>query len=156
MGLSRDRRAPTELDDDQQKQVRNDPVLVALCEKREKYKKMLKDEGFYPLTAGKGTRLYNKYERKKRELASTYQQLHRIRLNEVIREFHDSIDTIEITRQLSGKPATEVLTLPIVLLYLALMCGLAQAPSRILLVLAGASSLPYLACLGIYRGCLSC
>jgi molecular chaperone GrpE (heat shock protein) len=109
MGLSRDRRAPTELDDDQQKQVRNDPVLVALREKREKYKKMLKNEGFYPLTAGKGTRLYNKYERKKRELASTYQQLHRIRLNEVIREFHDSIDTIEITRQLSGKPATEVL-----------------------------------------------
>ncbi|KAF1976801.1 hypothetical protein BU23DRAFT_12632 [Bimuria novae-zelandiae CBS 107.79] len=100
MGLSRDRRAPTELDDDQQKQVRNDPVLVALREKREKYKKMLKDEGFYPLTAGKGARLYNKYERKKRELASTYQQLHRIRLNEVIREFHDSIDTIEITRQL--------------------------------------------------------
>jgi predicted double-glycine peptidase len=78
MGLSRDRRALTELDDDQQKQVRNDPVLVAFREKREKYKKMLKDKGFYLLTAGKGTRLYNKYERKKQELASTYQQLHRI------------------------------------------------------------------------------
>lgn len=63
---------------------------------------MLKGEGFYPLT-----------------------QLHRIRLNGVTREFYDSIDTIEITRQLSGKPATEVLTLPMVLLYLALMCGLA-------------------------------
>lgn len=112
MGLSRDRRAPTELDDDQQKQVRNDPILVALREKREKYKKMLKDKGFYPLAAGKGTRLYKKYEKTNRKLASAYQKLHRIRLNEVIRKFHDSIDTIEIARQLSGKPATEVLTLP--------------------------------------------
>jgi hypothetical protein len=75
---------------------------------------MLKDEGFYPLAAGKGTRLHDKYEKKKRELASTYQQLHWIWLNEVIREFHNLIDTIEIARQLSGKPATEVLTLPMV------------------------------------------
>jgi hypothetical protein len=82
MGLSRDRRAPTELNDDQQKQVRNDSVLVALCEKRERYKKMLKDESFYPLAARKGTRLYNKYKKEKQEVASTYQQLHRIRLNE--------------------------------------------------------------------------
>ena len=29
-----------------------------------------------------------------------------------IREFHDSIDTIEIARQLSGKGPTKVLTLP--------------------------------------------
>ncbi|KAF2193897.1 hypothetical protein K469DRAFT_548723, partial [Zopfia rhizophila CBS 207.26] len=71
MGLSRDRRAPTELNDDQQKEA-------------------------------------------KREIGSTYQKLHRIRLDEAIRAFHDSVDTIEIARQLSGKAATEVLTLPTV------------------------------------------
>jgi hypothetical protein len=67
---------------------------------------MLKDKGFYLLTASKGTYLYNKYKRKKQELASTYQQLHQIQLNEVIRKFHNSINTIKITQQLSGKPAT--------------------------------------------------
>lgn len=114
MGLSRDRRAPIELNDDQQKEVRNDPMLVALRQKRERYKQRLRDQGFYPLSSAKGTHLHDKYEKINKKIASTYQQLHRIRLNEAIRAFHDSIDTIEIARQLSGKAATEVLTLPTV------------------------------------------
>jgi hypothetical protein len=111
MGLSRDRRAPTELNDDQQQEVRNDPMLVALRQVREKYKQKLYDQGFRPLSKANGTRLHEKYEKVQRKIGSTYQKLHRIRLNEAIREFHDSIDTIEIARQLSGKAATEVLTL---------------------------------------------
>ncbi|OAL56175.1 hypothetical protein IQ07DRAFT_639770 [Pyrenochaeta sp. DS3sAY3a] len=112
MGLSRDRRAPIELNDDQQREVRNNPVLVALRQERETYKKKLNKQGFHPLSKAKGTCLYDKYKQKNKEIASTYQQLHRVRLKEVIRAFHDSIDTIEIARQLSGKAAAEVLTLP--------------------------------------------
>ena len=41
-----------------------------------------------------------------------HQKLYRERLEKAIRELHDSIDTIEIARQLSGKAATEILTLP--------------------------------------------
>ncbi|KAF2826068.1 hypothetical protein CC86DRAFT_294249 [Ophiobolus disseminans] len=37
--------------------------------------------------------------------------MYREPLETAIREFHKSIDTIEIARQLSGKAATEVLTL---------------------------------------------
>lgn len=114
MGLSRDRRAPIELNDNQQKEVGNDPLLVGLRGKRERYKQKLKDRGFYPLAEAKGTPLHDKYEKIKKKISSTYQQLHRLKLNEVIRAFHDSIDTIEIARQLSGKAAVEVLTLPTV------------------------------------------
>ena len=114
MGLSRDRRAPTELDDEQQEKLRNDPALAVLRKERETYKRQLHDRGFNPLAQGQGTDLYKKYEDTKRKIGSTYQSLYRERLEAAIREFHDSIDTIEIARQLSGKAATEVLTLPAV------------------------------------------
>tara|TARA_R110002003_G_scaffold2468_2_gene24368 strand:+ start:676 stop:1506 length:831 start_codon:yes stop_codon:yes gene_type:complete len=114
MGLSRDRRAPTELDDAQQDALRNDPALAVLRKERETYKGQLHDRGFHPLSKGQGTDLYKKYEDTKRKIGSTYQRLYRERLESAIREFHESIDTIEIARQLSGMAAAEVLTLPAV------------------------------------------
>lgn len=71
MGLSRDRRAPTELDDTQQEELRNDSALAALRKERETYKGQLYDEGFYPLSQGQGTDLYKKYDTK-RKIGSTY------------------------------------------------------------------------------------
>ncbi|KAI1663873.1 DUF3435 containing protein [Pyrenophora tritici-repentis] len=114
MGLSRDRRAPTELDDEQQKELRNDPALTILRKEREVYKEQLYNQGFYPLSKGEGTDLYKKYEETKRKIGSTYQRLYRERLESAVREFHESIDTIEIARQLSGMAAEKVLTLPAV------------------------------------------
>ncbi|KAF1343495.1 hypothetical protein EJ07DRAFT_186564 [Lizonia empirigonia] len=112
MGLSRDRRAPTELNDAQQEELRNDPALAVLRKERETYKGQLHDQGFQPLLKGQGTNLYKKYEDTKRKLSSTYQRLYRERLDSVYNQFHESIDTIEIARQLSGKAAAEILTLP--------------------------------------------
>ncbi|KAI1663563.1 DUF3435 containing protein [Pyrenophora tritici-repentis] len=114
MGLSRDRRAPTELDDEQQKELRNDPALTILRKEREVYKEQLYNQGFYPLSKGEGTDVYKKYEETKRKIGSTYQRLYRERLESAVREFHESIDTIEIARQLSGMAAEKVLTLPAV------------------------------------------
>ncbi|KAF1358608.1 hypothetical protein EJ07DRAFT_166844 [Lizonia empirigonia] len=114
MGLSRDRRAPTELDDEQREKLRNDSALTTLHVQRELYKRQLYDQGFYPLLKGQGTDLYNEYGNTKRKISSTYQKLYRERLESTIHEFHDSIDTIEIARQLSGKATVEVLTLPAV------------------------------------------
>lgn len=112
MGLSRDRRAPTELNDVQLEEVRNDLLLRDLRMERELYKNQLRDAGYYPAAMGKGTVLYERYEATKRKIGSTYQRLHKQRLNMAIREFHDSIDTIEIAKQLSGQAAGDVLTLP--------------------------------------------
>jgi len=116
MGLSRDRRAHTGLNDTQQKEVFNDPYLATLRQERETCKQQLKYQGFYLLLKVKGNKLYgdiyNKYDRAKKEITKQYQHLHWLRLRQVIREFHDSIDTIEISKQLSGRPAVDVLTLP--------------------------------------------
>jgi hypothetical protein len=114
MGLSRDRRAPTKLDDEQQEKLRNDPALATLRKEREVYKEQLYNKGFHPLSKGKGTDLYGKYEDTKRKLSSTYHKLYRERLESAVRDFHDSIDTIEIAKQLSGMAADKVLTLPAV------------------------------------------
>ncbi|KAH8702673.1 hypothetical protein GQ44DRAFT_631526 [Phaeosphaeriaceae sp. PMI808] len=103
MGLSLDRRAPTELDDRQLDEVRNDTALVTLRKRRERYNERLYEQGYYPLAAAEGTDLYKKYEETKRKIGSTYQKLHRERLDAAIREFHDSIDTIEIAKQLSRR-----------------------------------------------------
>jgi hypothetical protein len=78
------------------------------------YKEQLHDQGFRPLAMGQGTDLYKEYDDTKRKIGSTYQKLYREGLESAIREFHDSIDTIEIAKQLSGKAAVEVLTLPAV------------------------------------------
>lgn len=102
MGLSRDQRAPTELNDAQLDEVRNNPILERLRNERESYRKQLQDEGYYPAAMGKGTVLYKKYEATKRTIASTYQKLYKQRLSLAIHEFHDSIDTIEITKQSRG------------------------------------------------------
>ncbi|KAF9729941.1 hypothetical protein PMIN01_11874 [Paraphaeosphaeria minitans] len=75
--------------------------------------KQLRDAGHYPAVKGKGTEPYKKYEEAKRKIARTNQRLHKQRLNLAIREFHDSIDTIHIAKQLSGQAAAEALTLPV-------------------------------------------
>ncbi|KAF9729895.1 hypothetical protein PMIN01_11828 [Paraphaeosphaeria minitans] len=112
MGLSRDRRAPVELDDKQQEEVRNHPLLVELREERDVYKHKLYSQGFRPLVQAQGTSLYADYESTNRRIGSTTEKLRRERLKKAIQKFHDSIDAIEIEKQLSGKPATEILTLP--------------------------------------------
>lgn len=114
MGLSRDQHAPTELNDDQLEEIRNNLALVALRKKRVEYKNQLHSQGFYPISKAEGTDLHKQYENCKRMISKTYQKLHRERLDKAIHEFHDSVDTNEIARQLNGTPATEVLTLPTV------------------------------------------
>jgi hypothetical protein len=105
MGLSRDRGAPVELNDAQKEEVRNDPLLVSLRRQREAYKMELQEQGIYPVSRANGTPLHDKYKETVLKVASTYQQESRIRLKKAIRDFHDSIDTIEIAKQLSGNIA---------------------------------------------------
>ena len=72
MGLSRDRRAPTELDDDQLEEVRNNPKLRALRDEQEEYKNRIYDKGLYPITKAKGTKLYQQYKETKWNISTTY------------------------------------------------------------------------------------
>lgn len=112
MGLSRDRRAPTQLNVKDKEALYRNPLLVSLREERTRLKEELYKQGFATLLEAKGTALHQKYLGVNREIVSTYQRLSRETIDAIIRDFHDSVDTIEVARQLSGKAATDVLTLP--------------------------------------------
>ena len=110
MGLSRDRRAPTELTAEQLKEIQDDHVLVVLRQSRELCKQKIYKKGFYPLDAAVGTPLHDQLKKVRRDINGATLRLRRDRLKKAICDFHDSIDTQEIARQLSGKAASEVLT----------------------------------------------
>ncbi|KAF1980432.1 hypothetical protein BU23DRAFT_625852, partial [Bimuria novae-zelandiae CBS 107.79] len=76
MGLSRDQRALVVLSDEQQEEVRKDPLLVALRDEQETYKNKLYKQGFRPLIKAKGTSLYAKYKEANRKTNSTSKKLH--------------------------------------------------------------------------------
>ena len=114
MSRSRDCRAPIELNKEQLDEVQKHPDLVALRAERTRYKEELHAQGYYPLKAAEGTELYSKYMNTNSKINSTYQKLHRERLAAAIREFHNTIDAIEIANQLRGKAATEVSRPPVI------------------------------------------
>jgi hypothetical protein len=72
MSISRDRRAPLELDDKQLNKVRNHPHMVALRAEQARCTKELRAGGYIPLATAKGTILYNKYKDAKSKINSTY------------------------------------------------------------------------------------
>jgi hypothetical protein len=111
MGLSRDRRAPTYLDEERKAALHKHPSMVALREQRTQLKEELYAQGHSTLLKAHGTVLHEKYLRTNREIASTYHRLLRESLKAVIHDFHSSVDTLEVARQLSGKTASHVLTL---------------------------------------------
>jgi hypothetical protein len=112
MGLSRDKRAPKELNDAQRKQVQEDPSLVNLRNERAAYMKQLKSQSDSSLSAVEKELLRKKYDQTGHKIVNVRQRLLRLRLKEVIREFHDSIDALEIAKQLNGKEAREAIMLP--------------------------------------------
>lgn len=112
MGLSRDMRAPHSLTSEQKQEVYNHPELEILREKREKYKNKLYKQGHCPLTEGEGTRAYEQYQKYDRKIGTKAIALRTKRLQKAIREFHDTIDEIEIRRQLNGIAVPAILTRP--------------------------------------------
>jgi hypothetical protein len=113
MGLSRDMRAPTGLTSEQKSEVKNHPDLVKLRNKRERYKKKIYDQGYNPLSAAKGTHLYDRYKEYDRKVNNKANTLRIQRRKQAIRDFHDTIDEIEINRQLDGVAIPEILTRPV-------------------------------------------
>jgi hypothetical protein len=112
MGLSRDKRAPKELNDVQRKEIQEDPSLVALRNKRDTYRKQLKAQGDSSLSAAEKEILREKHKQAGNEIANVRQRLLRLRLKQEIRKFYDSIDIIEIAKQLNGKEAREAIMQP--------------------------------------------
>ena len=62
----------------------------------------------------KGTDLYKRYKDIKCKISSTTQKLYRQRFDKAICSFHNSVDMIEMARQVNGNTTTEILTIPTV------------------------------------------
>lgn len=107
MGLTRDKRAPTELTVQQKQEVRNDPRLVMLRAHRDRRRARLTRHGYYPLSTATDHPDFIRYKELGREINSMTTTLRNKRLAETIREFHDTIDGLEIDRQLDGATVAE-------------------------------------------------
>lgn len=107
MGLTWDKRAPQGLTAQQKQEVYNDPKLVRLRRRRDTYRQRLTRLGFYPLRTATSHPDYAKYKRKVREISSTTTVLKNKRLDQEVRHFHDTIDDLEIARQLDGRSVAE-------------------------------------------------
>ncbi|KAJ9644084.1 hypothetical protein H2199_003952 [Coniosporium tulheliwenetii] len=81
MRLSRDKRAPRELTDEQKLEVHNDPELVRLRKKRERCKEKIRDRGYYSIEGAKGTHLHTRCEEIKRKINNRTDMLRRKRLD---------------------------------------------------------------------------
>ncbi|KAI9784184.1 MAG: hypothetical protein M1839_002690 [Geoglossum umbratile] len=110
MGLSRDRRAPTELTEDQKLEVKTHSELIKLREERDRCKDEIYCRKYDSIGAAKGTDWFDRYKAVERKINNMSIKLHRERLDQALRDFHDSIDTIEINKQLDGITAADVLT----------------------------------------------
>jgi hypothetical protein len=110
--LERHEMAPDGLDKAQQEEIRNDPAVISLTRCRDEIVAQIKSA--YPtIKAAKGTQLFGEHGKKNREINKLKAQLIRVKLDKVIDEFHESVHTEEVNRQLQGiLPATEVLNPP--------------------------------------------
>ncbi|KIW87203.1 uncharacterized protein Z519_12105 [Cladophialophora bantiana CBS 173.52] len=110
MSLTWDKRAPTDLSPQQKQEVRNHPELVRLRRRRDRYRQKLSRLGFHPLRRAAGHPDYIRYKAAERKINTMTTTLKNKRLDEEIRLFHDTIDDLEIDRQLDGRPVAEPYT----------------------------------------------
>lgn len=108
IGISRDEGAPIRLTDVQKLEVKSNPQLVRLMERRDCYRQQIQTKGFRPISKAMGTELYDKYEYTVRKIDSLRQTLNHNRLVQAIQEYHDGIDTYYIERQRAGFAVPEV------------------------------------------------
>jgi hypothetical protein len=108
--LERHERAPTDLTDVQEFEIQNDPRILELKETITKYGAKIKGEGYSTFKAAEGTGLYERRCEIQRELNSLRQTLHNELLEKTIDEFHETVHTLEVDRQMRGiLPAPGVL-----------------------------------------------
>jgi hypothetical protein len=116
MGLTRDKRAPAgpaDLTAQQKSEIRNDPRLVSLRARRDRRRQRLTRQGYYPLSTATDHPDYIRYRELGREINSVTTTLRNKRLAEAIREFHDTIDGLEIDRQVDGRSVAEPYVAPV-------------------------------------------
>ncbi|KAI9732135.1 MAG: hypothetical protein M1834_004231 [Cirrosporium novae-zelandiae] len=102
MSLRSDARAPTSLTDEQKAELEQDPSLIALRNEVQSIKEAISKE-YGIVTKSKGTALYKSYINAQNRYRWTRYSLNRKRKAMARQKFFDTIDTIEVDRQLATK-----------------------------------------------------
>jgi len=104
--------APTALTDNQRFEVSQNPKLMKCRQKRSKALEAMKLQGYSTRAAAEGTTLAVQYDHYKKKADCLNKKLKSERLQQAIKDFHDSIHIVEINRQLKGTKPSRVIAPP--------------------------------------------
>jgi hypothetical protein len=104
--------APTTLTDEQRLEVSRHPKLVEYRQKSAILLEKMKSRGYSSRAAAEGTELADQYDQYRKKCANLGTKLRRMRLQQAIKDFHDSIHIDEINQQLHGLKASSVIAPP--------------------------------------------
>ena len=111
--LERHEEAPDKLTNDQWREIWNNPKMVHLVKKREKYAAKIKVCGYTTIKAAKGTKNYLRHAEAQADINNMKAKLSRKLLDKTIDKFHETVHSAEVERQMQGiMPSSEVLNPP--------------------------------------------
>ncbi|TGO07583.1 hypothetical protein BTUL_0262g00010 [Botrytis tulipae] len=108
--LSRHERAPSNLTDVQKFEISQDPDILQLIQKRKESIRKIKARGYPTIKAAANTRWYEKHQAIQAEINNLKSQKSKQLLDNTIKEFHKTVHTIEVDRQLQGILPADILT----------------------------------------------
>ena len=89
--------APPALTDAQKAEVKNDPRLLRLCQRRDRLSKMIKKD-FSTIKAAQGTRQYEKHKKLQARINSLKQKLNAKRFDKATKDFWATVYTKEVNK----------------------------------------------------------
>ncbi|PVH70401.1 hypothetical protein DL98DRAFT_136727 [Cadophora sp. DSE1049] len=105
-------RAPKALTDVQKFEISQDPKLLELIEERAQCVRDLKDDGFPTIKSAKETKWFEKHKSIQAEINTLRRKLKDDLLEKSIAEFHKTVHTAEVDRQLRGIRPADIITPP--------------------------------------------
>jgi Protein of unknown function (DUF3435) len=100
--LERHSGAPDELNDVQKDEIRNHPELIELARCRKRYAAKIRQCGYPTIKAAKGTKWFERHDEAQRIANSLRTKLTREKLDKIIDNFHETVHTEEVDRQMRG------------------------------------------------------
>jgi hypothetical protein len=105
-------KAPKHLNDVQKFEISQHPKLLELIEERTQYVRDLKDHGFPTIKSAKRTKWGEKHKSIQADINTLKRQLKDDWLEKSIAEFHKTVHTAEVDRQLRGIRPADIITPP--------------------------------------------
>jgi hypothetical protein len=110
--LARHEQAPTALTDTQKFTIEREPDIVNLIKRREKCVQIIKAHGYATIKAAVGTEWHAQHREAQAKINNLRSQKRAEMLKTTIEDFHKTVHTVEVDRQLQGIRPADILTPP--------------------------------------------